>query len=156
VSGWHPNRLLKKKFTLKPLLSCKKNKSFPFNDIGFETVKFTNGDKLTIEHSGCENYTLIFRFETSRYNGKPADARFWYKKAVQLMQQAKKGFGSNNLIDRGMKALNSYIKNNRTLRFAKEISFGGEEIRDVVFFNQVKKRKGNRYEVELSFGIGPL
>jgi len=151
-----PEPIIKKEVYPQTTFVLQKNKSFPFNDIGFETVKFRNGDKLTIEHSGCENYTLIFRFETSRYNGKPADARFWYKKAVQLMQQAKKGFGSNNLIDRGMKALNSYIKNNRTLRFAKEISFGGEVIRDVVFFNQVKKRKGNRYEVELSFGIGPL
>jgi len=151
-----PEPIIKKEVYPRTTFVRRKNRSFPFNDIGFETVKFKNGEKLIIEHTGCENYTLIFRFETNRFKGKTADARFWYKTAVELMRQAKKGFGSNALLDNGVKALSSYIKNNKTLKYAEEISFGGEEIRDVVFLSQVKKLRGNSYKVELSFGSGPL
>ena len=151
-----PEPIIKKEVFPQTTFLRRKSKSFPFNDIAFETVKFKNGEKLIIEHAGCENYTLIFRFETNRYKGKSGGARFWYKTAVELMRQAKKGFGSNYLLDNGIKALSSYLKNNKTLKYDEEISFGAEEIRDVVSLSQVKKLKGNKYEVELSFGTGPL
>jgi len=151
-----PEPIIKREVYPQTTFARRKNKSLPFNDIASETVKFKNGEKLSIEHTGCENYTLIFRFETNRFKRKTADARFWYKTALELMRQAKKGFGSNDLLDNGVKALNSYIKNNKTLKYAEEISFGGEEIRDVVFLSQVKKLRGNKYQVELSFGTGPL
>jgi len=152
-----PKSIIKRRVFSKTNFTLQKNKDFPFESIGFETVEFENGDKLIIENTGCENYTLIFRFQTSRFSGKSEDARFWYRAAVQLIEQTRKGLvDETNLVTNGTKALNLYIKNNKTLKFDEEIDFGGTEIRDVVTLSKVKKPKGNRYKIELSFGIGPL
>lgn len=152
-----PKLIIKKQVFSKTNFTLQKNKDFPFESIGFETVEFENGDHLIIENTGCENYTLIFHFQTSRFSDKLDDARFWYRAAVQLIEQTRKGLvDETNLVANGTKALNMFIKNNKTLKFDEEIDFGGKEIRDVVTLSKVKKPKGNRYKIELSFGSGPL
>jgi len=152
-----PESIVKKKIFPKTKFTLRKNEEFPFQPIGFETVEFDNGDNLTIENTGCENFTLIFYFETSRFSGKTDDARFWYRAAARLIEQTRKGLiDDTTLVRNGTKALNSYIKKNKTLKFDEEISFGGTVIREIVTLGEVEKLKNGRYKIELSFGIGPL
>jgi hypothetical protein len=66
-----PEPVVKKNIYPKTEFRLETNKEFPFQKLGYETVEFKNGDKLLIEHVGCENYTLIFRFETKRFTAKP-------------------------------------------------------------------------------------
>lgn len=151
-----PEPIIKKEVFPKTTFRLEKNKEFPHQNLGYETVEFENGDKLLIENVGCENYTLIFHFETDRFTGKTDDVRFWYKTAAELIAQVNKGTNEPYLIKSGLKALNSYIKKNEQLKFAEEIDFGGSEIREVVTFNEIKKLKNDKVEIIISFGAGPL
>lgn len=153
-----PEPIIKKTIFSKTNFKLEKNKEFPFQDVGFETVNFSNGDKLVIENTGCENYTLIFRFETSRFSGSPDNVRFWYEKAILLVNQTKKGVRATdlNLIVRGINALSLYMKKNKRLKYEEFLDFGGTEIRDSVALKKVKRLKLNKFQVELSFGVGPL
>jgi hypothetical protein len=127
------------------------------NPIGFETVEFENGDKLTIENTGYESYTLIFQFETSRFNGDYDDVKFWYKTSVQLMEQSIKGIrGSEIVVADGLKALKRRIKTKSKLKFDEEISFGGTEIRSMVILPKPQKPSAGTLGIEVSFSIGPL
>jgi hypothetical protein len=47
-----PEPIIKKEVYPQTAFVRRKNKSFPFNEIAFETVKFKNGEKLIIEHTG--------------------------------------------------------------------------------------------------------
>ena len=151
-----PAPIIKKSVFPNTIFRLKKNKEYPFQNLGYETVTFTNGDKLLIENIGCENYTLIFHIQTSRFLGKEDDARFWYKTAAQIMAQVNKGISDPYITKIGLKALNTYIKKNKKLKFDMEIDFGGSVIRSVVTLNEIKKIKNNRVEIVLSFGTGPL
>ena len=151
-----PERVIKRSVFPGTTFVLRKNKEFPFNDLGFETVKLTDGEKLIVEHGGCETYALTFRFETKRLSEKNYTAAFWYREAVRLMRQTKKGYGSNFLLDGGVKALNSRLKSKKPLRYAETLDFGGTEIRSVVTLNRVSKLKGNKYQIEIAFGTGPL
>lgn len=125
--------------------------------LGFETAKFKNGDKLIIENIGCENYTLVFRYETKRFSGRISDTKYWYQTALQLIEQTKKSVADDTgLVKNGTKALSSYIRKNKKPKFDEEIDFGGKEIKSVVTVSKPIKRRGNTVEIEIIFGIGPL
>lgn len=152
-----PESILKKTHFVESNFTLRKNEEFPFEMLGFESAKFKNGDKLLVENVGCENYTLIFRFETERFSGSLSDTKYWYQTAVRLIKQTKKGIIDNaGLIKNGTQALDSYIRKNKKPAFNEEIDFGGKEIRSVVIISEPVKRVGKAVEIEISFGIGPL
>jgi hypothetical protein len=153
-----PEPIVEKAVFQNTTFKLEKNKEYPYQDTGFETITFDNGDKLTIENTGCENYTLIFKFQTKSFAGDPADTKLCYKKAIELIEVAKKGIRTEdaNLIGRGLRALKRYAKLTKTPRLEEDIDFGSREIRHVVALKRAKKLDKNTYEVELSFGIGPL
>jgi hypothetical protein len=151
-----PKPIVIKKIFPKTTFVIKKNKAFPFELKGFETVNFKNGDKLVIENGGCENFTLIFRFETDRFSEKPADVKFWYQKSIQLMREMLSGIDAPIALRQGTNALASYLKKTSRPKFNQEIDFGGTEIRDTTSLVSVKKINQNRYKIELFFSTGPL
>ncbi len=153
-----PEPIIKKQVFPKTSFRLVKGKSYPFESVGYEKVQIKDGLNLTIINSGCENYTLTFRFEVSNLSHKTEDARFWYGKAVELMLMVKKGIRSQDtdLIKRGTNAVNSYIKKNRKLKYENYIDFGESEIRDVVVVDKVKKQGLKNYQIEISYSIGPL
>lgn len=152
-----PESILKKKHFVESNFTLRKNEEYPFQMLGFETAKFKNGDKLIIENIGCENYTLVFRFETERFSGQISRTKYWYQAAFQLIEQTKKGIADDSgLVKNGTKALSSYIRTNKNPKLDEEIEFGGKEIRSVVTVRKPIKRRGNTVEIEIAFGIGPL
>ena len=152
-----PESILKKKHFIESNFTLRKNEEYPFQMLGFETAKFKNGDNLIIENIGCENYTLVFRFETGRFSGGISDAKYWYQTAFQLIEQTKKGVADEtSLVKNGTKALSSYIRKNKKPKFDEEIDFGGKEIRSVLTISKPKKLSGTIVEIEIIFGIGPL
>jgi hypothetical protein len=153
-----PEPIIKKTVFPKTSFKLVKGKSYPFESVGYEKVQIKNGLNLIIINSGCENYTLTFRFEVSNLSHKIEDARFWYRKAVELMLMVKKGIRTpdTGLINRGTNAINSYIKKNRKLKYENYIDFGGSEIRDVAVVDKVKKQGRKKYQIEVSYGVGPL
>lgn len=151
-----PEPIIKKEVFPKTAFRLEKNKKFPFENLGYESVEFENGDKLLIENVGCENYTLIFNFETGRFEKDEKDVRFWYETAVKLIEAAQKGIREPYLVKDGVKALKKHIKTEKKLEYSKEIDFGGSDIRDVVTLEGVEKLDTGRFKVTLSFGTGPL
>ena len=153
-----PEPIIKKRVFPKSSFKVEKNKSYPFELTGYEKIKINNKLNLTIINSGCENYTLTFRFEAGNLSHKIEDTKFWYKKAVELMLMTKKGIRSQDisLINRGTNAVSSYIEKNKKLKYENYIDFGGSEIRDVVVVEKVKKQGLKKYRIEISYSIGPL
>jgi hypothetical protein len=152
-----PESILKENHFIESNFTLRKNEEYPFQMLGLETAKFKNGDRLTIENIGCENYTLVFRFETERFSGDVSDTRYWYRAASQLIEQTKKGIADDTgLVKNGTKALSSYIRKNKKPAFNAEIEFGGKEIRSAVTISEPIKRSGKTVEIEITFGIGPL
>ena len=125
-----PKPIVIKRVFPKTTFLLKKNKAYPFESIGFETVNFKNGDKLVIENSGCENFTLIFWFETSRFIGTPNDVKLGYQTAIRLMQEIQSGIDAPIAIRKGIRALNTYATKTTHPQFNREIDFGGSDIRD--------------------------
>lgn len=151
-----PEAIVDRKVFPKTTFRLEKNKEFPTEILGYETVEFENGDKLLIENVGCENFTLIFHFETDRFLHDTEDVRFWYKTSAELVSQTMKGLRETYSIKSGLKALNSHIKKTKQLKFAEEIDYCGTEIRCVVSLDEVKKLENNKVEIIVAFGTGPL
>lgn len=124
---------------------------------GFEKTKVNKDIDLTIKNYGCENYTLEFQFTVKNIRRSPNETKFWYGKAIELMNLVKKGIRSMDvsLVNRGLKALNSYRNKTKNPKFENYIDFGGKDIRDVVALSKVSK-KGLEHKVEISFSVGPL
>ena len=135
-----------------------KNKQAPYQDVGYETVKFDNGDELEIENTGCENYTLIFKFRTKRFSKAQDDTKYWYAKAVEMLELVKPGIVYENsaFVTRGTAALKKHTAGKKALKYGDSIDFGKGEIGESVVLEKVTSLDDGRYEVKVSFGIGPL
>lgn len=151
-----PEPIINKEVFPKTTFKLEKNKKRPFEYLGYETVEVENGDRLLIENIGCENYTLVFRFVTSRFSGKTNDARFWYEKSAELIGQMMNGIREPNTITDQVKALNSYIEKDNPLKFNEEIEIADEGIKENVRLEKIKKLKNKKVEIVLSFNTGPL
>ena len=122
-----------------------------------ETVRFDNGDKLTIKNWGCEYYVLTFRFETSRFEADTTDIKYWYETAYKIMNEIKEGIDAPINIGKGLNALNEHIsKNAHNLKLQTEIDFGSDEIRYFVTVEQIEKLTNKTFALTISFSIGPL
>ena len=152
-----PEPILKKAVFPKKTFTTTKNKENAGETIGFEKVKVNKNVDLTIKNWGCENYTLTFQFLVGNQRQKISDTKFWYDKAIMLMNSVKKGIRSQdvNLINRGLKAISRYRVKAKHPKYENYISFGGTVIEDVVVLEKVVKR-GKKHKIEISFGIGPL
>ena len=115
------------------------NTKYPFEHLGYETIDFENGDELLIENIGCENFTLVFRYETSRFSHDLKDAKFWYKTAIELVSDTIKGIEKIPLPKNGLKALKEHINKNKKLKFKEQIEFCESETKCVVSVDGVKK-----------------
>lgn len=152
-----PEPILKKSVFPRTTFTKTKNKENTGETIGFEKVKINKNVDLTIKNYGCENYTLTFQFLVGNQSQKTSDTKFWYGKAIELMNSVKKGIrsGDVNLINRGLKAISAYSSKAKNPKYQNYISFGGAEIEDVVVLKKVTKQ-GKKHTVEISFGVGPL
>lgn len=123
---------------------------------GTETIAFDNGDKLIITNAGCEYYYLGFRFETSRFSARPTDTKYWYKKAVELIEQTEEGIDAPVQLDDAVRALEKYIQKTGKPKYEEEIDYGGQDIRTFVTFNKTVKLPKGKYALEIAFAVGPL
>lgn len=152
-----PVPILKKAVFPKKTFTLTTNKENSGEKIGYEKTKVNKDVDLTIVNAGCENYTLTFQFSVKKLNRNSNDTKYWYGKAIELMNLIKKGIRSSDvsLVNRGLKAINSYRNKTRNPKFENYIDFGGKDIRDVVALSKVSK-KGLEHKVEISFSVGPL
>lgn len=152
-----PEPILKKSVFPKKTFIKTKNKENTGETIGYEKVKVVKNVDLMIKNWGCENYTLTFQFLVNNQRQKISDTKFWYAKAIDLMNLVKKGIRAEdiNLINRGLKAISAYRKKTKNPQYAHYIDFGGTVIEDVVVLEKVVKQN-RKYKLEISFGVGPL
>ena len=151
-----PESIINKDVFPNTTFQLKKNEEFPFQNLGFENVKFENGDKLLIENIGCENFTLVFHYETSRFSHRIDDVQSWYQTAADLLTETNKGISNQDLLDGELKALKIYIKETKKLKYKEEIEYCGSEIRCVISLEEVKRLEGEKVKITISSGIGPL
>lgn len=152
-----PEPILRKDFFAETNFELRKYEEYPFQMLGSEKAKLKNGDRLLVEHIGCENYTLVFRFVTERFKRDLNDAEYWYRAAQTLIDQTRQGIlDETNLVANGTKALKTYTRKTKQIRYEDEISFGGSVIRSVVTVKQPKLIDNGSVEIEIWFGIGPL
>lgn len=124
---------------------------------GTETVLFSNGDKLTITNAGCEHYYLSFRFESKRFNAPATDTKFWFKRAIELIEETQSGINDASVqMKKAAVALESYIKKTKEPQFGDEIDYGGRDIRTFVTVEKVEKLSEGKFALEINFAVGPL
>jgi hypothetical protein len=123
---------------------------------GLETVIFKNGDRLDITNSGCEMFTLNFRFETSQIDGKMKDNKYLYNRSAWLMSQILPGIKPSLDLTGGIAALKKYAAKQTSPEIGKEIDYGNPEIRSVVRLSQIKQLPNKKVMVEILFYYGPL
>ncbi len=126
-----------------------------------ETVNFKNGDKLIITNCGCEYFTLLFRFETSRFIHDTSNILFWYQKVVLLMRELYKGLDAPINIKKGIAKLNNFMvldKPNQyaNLKLGHEVDFGDMDLRNYVTVEQIEKLAFKMFAITISFTVGPL
>jgi hypothetical protein len=124
--------------------------------LGLETVEFSNGDKVAITNSGCENFTLSFQFETSRFTGQVQDTKYWFARSVELMKQLEPGLETSINLKQGINALDKYTKTTTNPTLGHEIDYGDQEIRSIVQLADVKQLGNQSFAVKVIFSIGPL
>ena len=152
-----PVPILKKSVFPKKTFNLTKSKENPGEMIGYEKVKVNKGSDLTIVNAGCENYTLTFQFLVKNQNRPTTDTKFWYKTAIELMNSIKKGIRSVDLdlINRGLRAVTTYLHKTKKPKFENYLEFGGTDIRDTVVLDKVSQQAG-KHKVAISFSVGPL
>jgi hypothetical protein len=123
---------------------------------GIETVRLPNGDKLTIENSGCEYFTLSFKFETARNDTSINNRRYWPNRIVKLMRQVELGIKSPIPLKRGIAALETHISQNPKLNIGKEIDYGGSDIRSIVAIDRIDRISTSRVALVVRFSYGPI
>ena len=151
-----PEAIIEKDIFPKTTFRLEKNTGYPYQKLGHETVEFENGDKLFIEHVGCENFTLVFHYETNRFPRATKNVRFWYKTAIDLVEKTVKGIEKTELPKNGLKALKSHLEKDDELKYKDMVEFCESEIGCVVSLNEIKKLENDRVEIIVSFGIGSL
>ncbi len=124
---------------------------------GTETVELPNGDKLIITNTGCEYYYLSFRFETERFSAPTTDTQYWFKRAVEIIEETENGISDAPIqINKAVTALESYLEKTKKPQFGEEIDYGGNDIRTFVTVNKVQKLAKSKFALEITFAVGPL
>ena len=107
---------------------------------GTETVTFSDGDKLIITNTGCEYYYLSFRFETKRFSARTTDTKYWFKRAVELIEKTESGINDAPIqMKKAAAALKSHLKRTKKPQFGEEIDYGGNDIRTFVTVKKIQK-----------------
>jgi hypothetical protein len=124
--------------------------------LGLETVELSNGDKVAITNSGCENFTLSFQFETSRFTGQVQDTKYWFARSVELMQLIEPGLETSLNLKQGINMLEKYTSTTDNPLVGHEIDYGSPEIRSIVQLADVKQLGNQNFTVKVIFSTGPL
>jgi hypothetical protein len=108
------------------------------NRVGYETLKFDNGDILEIKNAGCEYYSIVFCFKTSEYIADSTDFRGSCESIIKLLEKIKDAQKSAIDINNAISALKAFEENaNNNLK--SEIIIRDDEIREFAIINQIKK-----------------
>jgi hypothetical protein len=152
-----PTAIVKKSVFPNSYFVLKQTQSGDFKiPIGIETIKLPSGDKLTIENSGCEYFTLSFKFETARNGKSLSNRRYWSNRLIKLMQQIEPGTESPISIEQGIAALETDISQHPKLNIGKEIDYGGSEIRSIVAIDRIEQISTSKVALVARFSYGPM
>ena len=127
---------------------------------GIETLKL-NGDQVTITQSGCEYFTLKFRFETSRFKADTTNVPYWSNAALTFMRKLNKGLDVPLHIALALDKLYARIAQDRStaqkmLELGEEIEFGGADPREYLVIERISRLADQRFAVKLSLSYGPM
>jgi hypothetical protein len=133
------------------------NSVFKLKDrIGYETLKFNNGDLLEIQNRGCEYYSILFSIKTSRYIADSNDFKGSCEQFICLLDQIKPAIDCSIDIDRAIDAIKTFENNPDSLRFDSEIIIEEGEIREFASVNRIDRISKNESLFEIVISIGPL
>lgn len=124
---------------------------------GIETVIFPNGDRLIITNAGCDYFYLGFRLESKRFSARPTDTKYWFKRAVEFIEETENGINDEPIqMGKAVTALKSRLKKTKKPRFGEEIDYGGDDIRTFVTVKEVQILAKGKFALEITFAVGPL
>jgi len=132
------------------------NTSFELKErIGYETVKFENGDILEIQNAGCEYYTISFCFKTSEHTADSTDFKGSCENIIKLLEKIKDAQKSPIDINNAISVIKTFEENTNN-NLNSEIIIRDEEIREFANINQIKKISSDLSIFEITISIGPL
>lgn len=121
-----------------------------------EILEFANGDRLAINHWGCEYYVLTFRFETSRFQAEETDLSYWIDKATILLFEVQSGLDTPLDVKGGINELRHLVEGSKTYNLGEEMIYDDHEVRDFVSIDLIENLRDGRYAIEISLATGPL
>lgn len=132
----------------------------PGRQVGIETFKNQNGEKVTIKNWGCEYIALTFHFETARFEGELSNTGFWYKRTATLLNELSGKLDAPIDIAKGAERIVTEIENDvpngyQNLKLNKELDFE-DSPRSFVSIDKVEKIDSQKFAIEVTFAKGPL
>jgi len=132
------------------------NSDFTLKDrIGYETVRFDNGDLLKIRNEGCETYSISFCFETSESMANSTDVKNTCETFMKLLGRIKDAQNSPIDLNEVISVLKVY-KESAGANLHSEIIIDNGDIREFATVVQVKKVSPVKSVFEIEISIGPL
>ncbi|RTQ47858.1 hypothetical protein EJV47_18235 [Hymenobacter gummosus] len=122
---------------------------------GLETARLGGGTRLSLRNSGCEYYTLTFRFE-GQLGTTPTDTRGWYRQAAALLRQTAPGLQASVHPLQAATALTRAAAARAAPALNQELYYGGNDVREYVTLDQARRVGSNGYFLELTVALGPL
>jgi len=132
------------------------NEEFTLEDrIGYETVRFNNGDILKIRNEGCESYSISFCFETSELMADSTNIKKTCEAFIQLLGKIKDAQNSVIDLNKTISILKTY-KRTPGAKLYSEIIIDDAEIGESAWIVQVRKVSQKKSVFEIEISIGPL
>ncbi len=135
-------------------------KSFASNGVkiplGIETIRLPDGDRLTIEHSGCENVTYTFKFETNSRGIAISNRRYWFDRVARSMRRVEPGLNTSvNYLRRGISTLETKVRQ-RDIHLDRQIDYGASDPRSTVTVTNIAALPNSRVALTVVFSYGPI
>ena len=124
--------------------------------VAIESGRLLSGDEIQILHAGCEYYVLDFQVRTKRFNGDPADVKYWLSALKAIASEARPSIDVPFHLPEAVNALQSHYESSAQNQFNQNIDFGAADIRSVIALKGVQSMKKGEYYINISVSMGPL
>lgn len=124
--------------------------------IGNEQFTTKYGDVIRIKNCGCEYYTLQFEILTRRFSGEPNDLVYWNDVLIQILKTFDKNLEGGITISDGYDVLREYYNNAESPALGVQQTYGESEIGHFVTFDKIVMMEKTKYELGVTFSVGPL
>jgi hypothetical protein len=127
------------------------------NHVGYESATLPNGDKVSIINKGFEYVILEIHLVTTHYSADTTNLKYWSEAAGELLAQLKEGTKVGYSWQDGISIMKKYYAEYNEAELGKELDFSKlDSYRNYVTFDRISRLQENKFELVITFTVGPL